>query len=281
VHGCDGPGVVAAVRDGRAERRWELLETYDVVIQRSNPADRFATWTERVGDPAADFGRLLRERGVRVINDPDGARLGGHPIYLHDLKEEYRPRTIITRDVDRIRAFLRDLGRPAVVKPLEGYGGDGVFFVDGPLEGNLPAAVGLLARQGLVVAQERIAEALTDGDKRVLLWRGEPFEVRPGQPSVYRRRRAPLDLRNNVSAGGTREPCDLDERDRATLAAIRDRLVRDGLLFVGADLAGGRLLELNVRCPAGLEGLGEVYGADGADVIAASMEELGPLSGRR
>lgn len=268
------PGVFRALLAGRTTARTEAVDDFDAVVLRANPADRYATWTERIPSPLAPFGRLLQRVGVPLVNDPAGAERAAHPSFMLDVPVPLRPRMAITRDLEQARAFLRELGAPAVIKPAAGYGGDGVLFVDGPDAPNLPSMFGLLARAGWVVVQERIDAALTDGDKRVLLWRGEPFEVAPGQPSVYRRRRAPGDLRNNLSAGGRREPCDLDAADRAVIAALGPALAANGVLLAGLDLAGGRLLEINAHCPGGLESLAIVYGRDPSDRVAAGIEDL-------
>lgn len=271
THG--GPGVVRAVLEGRAARRTEPVDAFDAVVVRVNPADRYATWTERIPSPLPPFGRLLARAGVPLVNDPAGAERAAHPAWLLDVPVPLRPRMAVTRDLEQARAFLRRVG-PSVIKPSLGYGGDGVLFVDGPDAPNLPALFGMLARTGWVVVQERVEAALTDGDARVLLWRGRPFEVAPGQPSVYRRRRAPGDLRNNLTAGGRREPCGLTADDRRVIDEVGPRLAAEGVLLAGLDLAGGRLLEVNVHCPGGLESLALVYGTDPSARLAEGLEEL-------
>ena len=266
--------VLEAVREGRSKRSVVPLDTFDIVFLRNNPADRYGTWVERMGNPSADFGRLLRRAGVLVINDPDNAVLASHPAYALELPAHLRPRTVVTRDLALVRRFLADLGRPAVLKPLAGYGGDGVFFVDGPDAPNLPAIVSHLARSGYLVAQERIDEAVDEGDKRVLLWFGEPFRTGPGgQPSVYLRRHDARDLRNNIATGARREPTTLDARDREVVDALRPMLLRDGLLLVGLDMAGGKVIELNVFCPGGLQSLDLVYGGDAAATLVEDLEQ--------
>lgn len=265
------PGsLVDAVRQGLADRGTAALDAFDLVVLRVNPADRYATWTERIPSPLAPFARLLA--GPPLVNDPAGAERVAHPTWMLGVPAHLRPRMVVSRDLGRIRAFLCALDSPAVLKPASGYGGDGVLFVDSPMAPNLPAMVGMLARTGWVIAQERIDAALTDGDKRVLLWRGRPFMVRPGQPSVYLRRRAEGDLRNNLSAGGTREACGLDTGDLAVIDAVGPRLVAEGVLLAGLDLAGGRLIEVNAWCPGGLESLALVYGVDPSARLVEDLE---------
>ena len=261
----------AALRAGEVSREERCLGEDDVVFLRNNPADRFGSWIERVGNPGVGFGRLLRAAGVRLVNDPDGMERARDHGYLALRVPELLPRTLVSRDAARIEAFLRELDAPAVLKPHGGYGGHGVFYVRRAQVANVRATIGVLAHEGYVVAQEWLPAARR-GDKRVLLWQGRPLELSGGRWSAYRRRSAPRDHRNNVHAGGRRARCGLSVEERACCERIGRYLREDGLALVGLDLVGEHVLEVNVFCPGGIGNMHALYGDNVAARIWADLE---------
>lgn len=261
----------ASLRAGAVRIDDRRMSDDDVVFLRNNPVDRFSSWIEKVGNPAVAFGRLLEGAGVRVINRPDGLERARHPAWLVERVPDLLPRGVITRDVDRILAFLRDLDAPAALKPLAGYGGHGVFHVRRGQVRNVRATIELLAHEGYVVAQEWLPEAAR-GDKRVLLWRGAPIPLGGDRWSAYRRKAAAGDHRNNVHAGGRRRACGLDERELAICRRVGAHLAGDGLDLVGLDLVGDRVLEVNVFCPGGIHNMHALYGGNVAARIWDDLE---------
>lgn len=272
----DPAGLVAALRASKPTRRSEKrLAEFDVVILRNNP---------HVGDgqsvrvnPAIELGRRLKGAGVMVLNDPDGLRRAGSKMYLAGFPAAIRPRTLITCSPSRVRAFLRELDGPAVIKPLFGYGGQNVFFVDRGQAGNLASIISTVRGSGYLIVQEYVAAAAR-GDKRVLLFAGAPLEV-DGRAAVYRRVHAGDDLRNNMHMGATRRACRLTRAERELCETIRPRLVADGLYLVGLDVAGGKILEINVFAPGGLHNMFELYAVDFASAAIADLERRFRLRG--
>ena len=259
------------------ESRYEdvRLAEFDVVLLRNNP---------HVGDgqsirvnPAIELGRRLKEVGVMVLNDPDGLRRAGSKMYLAGFPAAIRPRTLITCSANRVRAFLREIDRPAVIKPLFGYGGRNVFFVGRGETANLAQIISTVRSSGYLIVQEYVAAAAR-GDKRVLLLAGVPLEV-GGQVAIYRRLHASDDMRNNMHMGASRRRCRLTRGERELCETIRPRLVADGLYLVGLDIAGDKILEINVFAPGGLHNMQELYGVDLADAAIADLERRFKLRG--
>ncbi len=264
-----GPSsVVAALKAGTAKFEDLPLSKFDVVLLRNNP---------HVGDgrsirvnPAIELGRRLKHAGVMVLNDPDGLRRAGSKMYLAGFPAEIRPKTLITCSADRVRAFLRELDGAAVIKPLFGYGGQNVFFVGRGETANLPQIISTVRSTGYLIAQEYIPAAAR-GDKRVLLLAGVPLEA-DGSVAVYRRLHPRDDMRNNMHIGASRLRCRLTKAERRLCETIRPRLVADGLYLVGLDIAGDKILEINVFSPGGLHNMYELYRVDLADVAIADLE---------
>jgi glutathione synthase len=244
------------------------LTDFDVVFLRNNPkagvkdGDNF--------NPAIDFGRRLKQAGVMVVNDPDGLLRAGSKMYLAGFPVELRPKTLITRSVDRVRSFLRELDGPAIIKPLAGFGGQNVFYVGRGQTANLQQMISTVRRDGYVIVQEYL-QAVTKGDKRVLLLGGAPFRV-GGQVAAYKRMRPKDDIRNNMHVGGSRRRSDFDETEQRVCDLLRPRLVADGLYFVGVDLVGDKILEINVFAPGGIHNINELYDIDVGTAVVRDLE---------
>jgi glutathione synthase len=271
----DPSAVVAAVRNAADKSDDVSLARFDVVLLRSNP---------HAGDgrsirvnPAVELGRRLKQAGALVLNDPDGLRRAGSKMYLAGFPAEIRPKTLITCSADRVRAFLRELDGAAVIKPLFGYGGRNVFFVERGETANLGQIVSAVGNTGYLIAQEYVPAA-ERGDKRVLLVAGAPLEAE-GRVAVYRRLHARDDIRNNMHTGASRLRSRLTKAERRLCETIRPRLVADGLYLVGLDIAGDKILEVNVFAPGGLHNMYELYKVDLADAAVADLERRFKLRG--
>ena len=272
---CDPSSMLASVQGAGALREDVSLAGFDIVLLRNNP---------HVGDgnsvrvnPAIELGRRLKEAGVMVLNDPDGLRRAGSKMYLAGFPTAIRPRTLITCSANRVRAFLRELDGAAVIKPLFGYGGRNVFFVGRGENANLAQIIATVRGNGYLIVQEYVASAAR-GDKRVLLLAGVPIEA-GGRVAVYRRLHASDDMRNNMHLGASRRACRLTQAERELCETIRPRLMADGLYFVGLDIAGNKILEINVFAPGGLHNMHELYGVDLADAAIADLERKFKLRG--
>ncbi|HEX7506821.1 MAG TPA: glutathione synthase [Polyangia bacterium] len=274
AHG-DPASMLASLRSSVRLREDVRLAEFDIVLLRNNP---------HVGDgnsvrvnPAIELGRRLKEAGVMVLNDPDGLRRAGSKMYLAGFPAAIRPRTLITCSANRVRAFLRELDGAAVIKPLFGYGGRNVFFVGRGENANLAQIISTVRSSGYLIVQEYVAAAAR-GDKRVLLLAGVPLET-GGRVAVYRRLHASDDMRNNMHLGASRRGCRLTQAERELCETIRPRLLADGLYFVGLDIAGSKILEINVFAPGGLHNMHELYGVDLADAAVADLERKLKLRG--
>jgi len=273
--GHDPESLVAYLRSPQARAAEARLAGFDVALLRNNP---------HLGDgrlarvnPAIELGRRLKESGVMVLNDPDGLRRAGSKMYLAGFPAGIRPRTLITCSPSRVRAFLRELDGAAVIKPLYGYGGQSVFFVGRGQVANLAQIIAAVRGSGYLIVQEYI-RAAARGDKRVLLFAGAPLETE-GRVAIYRRVHANDDRRNNMHAGATRRSCRLNQAERELCETIRPRLVADGLYLVGLDIAGGKILEINVFSPGGMHNMCELYGVDFAGAAVADLERRWKLRG--
>jgi glutathione synthase len=260
----------ACLRSGTLESARLDLSGVDVAFLRHNPHDRYSNWGEKLGNPLDPFAHALERDGVHVVNRQVRADAWASGVALAGLPERLRPRTLVSRDEAEIRAFVADLGGPAILKPLHGAGGVGVFRVAGARDANLASMVDTLAGLGYVVAQQVVPEA-ADGDVRAVLWNGRPVDLGDGRVSAYRRVHRADDFRNNVHAGGRRAEASLSRGDLEVVEHLAPALVADGIVLAGLDLAGGRLLEVNVYTPGGLHNLHALYGVD---VAAAIFEEL-------
>lgn len=251
------------------------LEELDLLMLRNNPGDtEDCTWARDIG---LVFGGIALEHGVKVLNDPRGAYKALNKMYLSLIPEEIRPRTLITRDEEEVRRFVNEQEGNAILKPLSGYGGQNVFVVkpdDGP---NLNQMIEAVRRDGFVIAQEYLPAA-EDGDVRLILVDGRPLEV-DGEFACFRRVPAGEDLRSNMAAGGEAEFFGMTEELMKVAEALRPRLVADGMFFVGADIVGDKVLELNVFSPGGLGSPELLTGVDFAPAVIEAMEKKVGLVG--
>ncbi len=192
--------------------------------------------------------------GVSVFNRPQSLRDCNEKLYTAWFPE-LAPPTLFARDTSRLRAFHAEHG-DVIYKPLDGMGGSGIFRVasDGL---NLGAVIEQLSDQGrrMIVAQKYLP-AIADGDKRVLMIDGEPVP--------YCLARVPMagETRGNLAAGGSGRPQPLSAADRRIAAAVGPELRRRGLLFVGLDVIGEHLTEINVTSPTCAREIDAAFGTD-------------------
>jgi glutathione synthase len=213
------------------------------------------------------YATLLLERArgqTLLINDPRGLRDANEKLYALNFPE-YAPRTLVSADRERLLAFALEVGGKAVIKPLDGAGGYGVLALQSD-DRNARAIVDLLTREGrqLAVAQEYLP-AVRVGDKRILLLDGEPLGAILRVPRQD-------DLRSNIHVGGSVVPADLTPRELDMVRAMAPQLRADGLVFVGLDVIGERLTEVNVTSPTGIQQLGRFLGSHPEDLVIEWLE---------
>jgi glutathione synthase len=227
-------------------RMIDLRDDADVILMRQDPPFHLGYIT------AAHLLELVQPDTL-VVNDPAGVR--SSPEKILTLKFPHlMPPTLITRDVEQVRAF-RERHGDIVMKPLYGHGGAGVLKI-GRGDGNLEAIVDLFNKSGPepFIAQAFLP-AVTEGDKRILLVDGEPV-------GAINRRPPAGAIRSNLVVGGKAEASQLTPREMEICAAIGPELRARGLFFVGIDVIGGMMTEINVTSPTGARAVKTLTGAD-------------------
>jgi len=198
-----------------------------------------------------------------VVNDPFWVR--NFPEKLLVLKfPDLTPPTMIARDIDNLRAF-KDQHGDIIVKPLYGNGGAGVFRLTQD-DRNLSSLFELFtgfSREPLIA--QKYLPAVTQGDKRVILIDGEPIGAINRVPAAG-------ETRSNMHVGGRPEKVELTERDREICAAIGPVLREHGQIFVGIDVIGDYLTEINVTSPTGIQELERFDGINVAEKIWQVIE---------
>jgi glutathione synthase len=234
----------------------DLADEIDVVLLRQ--------------DPPFDIGYItatyLLERiagDTLVVNDPASVRDCPEKLFVLDFAR-FMPPTLITRSLDELRRFHATHGE-IVLKPLHGNAGAAVFRV--PRDGmNLASIAELFSR---IWPEPFIAQAflpaVAEGDKRIILVDGEVAGAINRLPGAG-------EIRSNLAAGGRAEQTQLTDREREICAALAPELKRRGLLFVGIDVIGGMLTEINVTSPTGIVALDRFDGSDSAGLIWEAIE---------
>jgi glutathione synthase len=244
-----------------AERRAPLAELDLILMRKDPPVDAEYVYATMMLERAA-------ESGVRVVNDPRALRDVNEKIVITRFPQCIPP-TLVTRDAAALREFAAQ-HRDIVLKPLHGMGGLLIFRVNSN-EPNVAVIIETLTALGtrFVMAQKFLPE-IALGDKRILLIDGEPVPV-----ALARVPRAG-DFRGNLAAGGSGVGVELGERDRWLCAQVAPFLVRSGLRFVGLDVIGDWLTEINVTSPTCARELDGIYGLDIAgqflDAVAAGAQ---------
>ncbi len=239
-------------------------------------ADCGLVWMRK--DPPIDMDYFLcsylldlAERSTTVVNTPRALQFANEKIFaLHFAK--LHPETVVAQDPALIRAEVERLGR-AVLKPWDGCGGRGVVVTHGD-DPNLGALIEMLTDHGQHAAiVQRYLPAIADGDKRIILVDGEP-------KGWINRIPGPRDHRGNMHVGASAVPCELDDRDREICATIAPVLKEHGMIFVGIDVIGGLLTEINVTSPTGIQEANRFLGITlERDIIDAALRRAHSLHG--
>lgn len=207
---------------------------------------------------------LAEQRGLLVVNKPASVRTANEKLFTAWFPE-FSPETRVTRDMGRIREFLAE-HQHIVVKPLDGMGGAMIFQVhaDDP---NISVILETITDYGKrTVMAQRFLPEFKQGDKRILLIDGKPF------PHGLSRIPAKGESRGNLAAGASSEGRDLTEREFEICAAIGPKLKEMGLMFVGLDVIGDYVTEINVTSPTCIRELDTIYGANIAGLLMDAVE---------
>ena len=226
------------------------LKEFDAVLMRVDPpVDREYLHATHLLDLAA--------HETLVVNNPRGVRFANEKAYaLHF--PELTPYTRLSSNPKQVRKWLEDGDSPLIVKPVDGHGGNGVFLLE-KSDRNTGSILESLTENGcrLIVVQQYL-EAAREGDKRVIMIDGQ------AKGAILRVPRSD-DHRGNIHVGGTVVKTELTRRDLEICSLVAPRLRADGLSFVGLDIIGDYLTEINVTSPTGIREYKEITGIDLAD----------------
>jgi glutathione synthase len=233
------------------------LAGFDVVLMRQDPPFDLAYIT------ATHLLELLPEEGPLVVNDPAAVRNAPEKLFVLRFKE-LMPPTLLSLDPDEIRAFWQEHGE-IVLKPLFGMGGAGVVHLR-PGDDNLNSLLEMYAavhREPVMV--QRYLPEVRQGDKRIILVEGEPEGAVMRVPPEG-------EARANLHVGGRARKTELTARDREICAAIGPSLREEGLVFVGIDVIGDWMTEINVTSPTGIQEIARLDGVEIAPKIWDAVE---------
>jgi glutathione synthase len=240
------------------EATWRDLGTIDVILARKDPPfdDQFLYDTMVL--------ELAEMRGTLVVNRPQGLRDANEKLFsLHF--PQCIPPTLVARNAAEIRRFTAEHGE-VVLKPLDGMGGASIFRTHRG-DPNLNVIIETLTKNGRAFcAAQRFIPEISAGDKRILMIDGEPV------PYALARMPQGDDFRGNLARGGKGVGVPLSEHDRWIAAEVGPELKRRGMLFVGLDVIGDYLTEINVTSPTGIRQVKRFGGADIAALIWDAIE---------
>jgi glutathione synthase len=253
--------------DAKVERI--SVDDLDVLFLRNDPSADLGVrpWAQSAG---FIFGQRAAARGVIVLNDPTSLASAINKMYFEHFPEAVRPRSLISRNGDDLRAFVENEGGKACIKPLQGSGGTNVFVVKPTAKGNLNQIIEAVTRDGYAIAQEYLPDA-KKGDTRLFLMNGQPFEVN-GKYAAFRRICAKGDVRSNLHAGGKLGKAVITDEMLELAEIVRPKLVQDGMFLVGLDVVGNKLMEINVFSPGGLGSAQKLEKADFATAVIEAIE---------
>jgi len=255
-------GATLAVRDEPgnhytlSDERHEELSGFDVIHMRQDPPFDLSYIT------ATHLLERVHPQTL-VVNDPRHVRNAPEKLYVLDFAD-FMPPTLITKDAAEIIAFKEEHG-DIIIKPLYGNGGAGVFRLPQGDE-NLFALIELFEmnfREPYVV--QRYLPEVRQGDKRIILVDGEPV-------GAINRVPAKGETRSNMHVGGRPEAADITAREREICEALGPSLRERGLIFVGIDVIGNWLTEINVTSPTGIREVRRFGGPDIAALIWDAVE---------
>lgn len=239
-----------------APRHLLLDDAVDLVLQREDPpvdAD-YVTATQILG--------LCRR--APVWNRPAGILAANEKLaalQFADLMTD----TLVTRRIPELVDFMAKMGGEMILKPLEGKGGEGIFHLRHGDRNFLPILEVATRFETHWVMAQRYLPAVRRGDKRILLLEGEPLGAVLRVP-------AERETRANLHVGGRAAPARLDDADRRIVERLAPWLRREGLFFVGIDVIGGKLTEVNVTSPTGLQEMSRLDEVDYAGRVLERIE---------
>ncbi|MCU0532999.1 MAG: glutathione synthase [Hydrococcus sp. Prado102] len=233
----DGHWIAAANWYELSPQSLTCLEEMDAVFMRTDPPVTmpylYATYILELIDSAKTI----------VINSPQGLREANEKMYTLQF-HQVMPETVVSQDKAVIRQFVEEK-KYAVLKPLGGKAGEGILFLD-PSDRNFNSIIEVSTQHGRepVMVQKYLPEA-KDGDKRIIVLDGQPIGAVNRVPTGS-------EFRGNMAVGGRVEKTEITDREKEICTAVGSQLQKNGLYFVGIDVIGGYLTEVNVTSPTGI-----------------------------
>jgi glutathione synthase len=236
------------------------LSNLDVILMRKDPPFNmefiYATY----------ILELAMNNGTLVVNKPSSLRDANEKMFINYFPQCIAP-TLVTRDAALIRQFAHEHNE-IILKPLDGMGGSSIFRIKHG-DPNTSVTIETLTNLGTqyIMIQKYISE-ISEGDKRILLINGEPID--------YALARVPLagETRGNLAAGGTGKGIELSKRDRWICEQVGPTLREKGLIFVGLDVIGDYLTEINVTSPTCIRELDKIYKMNISSKLMDCIESL-------
>ena len=250
---------------------FETIADLDALFLRKNPPMVYQT---------VEFLSSVSDK-VFMINNTTGQIKANSKLYILNFPEII-PETHVSRDPARLRKIINNFGGAMVVKPLQRYGGEGVIKVSLKDQENLNSLINYYVRayraypeREPIMVQEYMDEVQTRGDVRILLLNGEIV-------GAMRRKPSKGDFRTNIHAGARAYKHDITDQDRAICQIIRNSLRKDGLFFVGVDVIGNKMVEINCLSPGGIPRINRLDGVKIEAMVVDFIEQkVSDNSGRR
>ncbi len=239
-------------RTRRIELRREYRNHFTFHAETVGPVGAFDAIFMRKDPPfdipylhATQLLDLAQQEGAFVLNNPAGLRAANEKLYALNFPAVIPP-TLVSQNPNRIKDFLEALGGEMIIKPIDGHGGSGVFYVHRH-DRNLNSLLETATREGReqIIAQRYLPE-VRQGDKRLIVLNGAPLGCTLRVPRAD-------EHRGNIHVGGTCVKAEVTPRDREICRELAPRLRQDGLYFVGLDIIGDYLTEVNVTSPTGVQ----------------------------
>ncbi|HEY9629151.1 MAG TPA: glutathione synthase [Coleofasciculaceae cyanobacterium] len=234
-----------------------LLEEMDAVFMRTDPPVTipylYATYILDAVDPAKTL----------VVNAPSGIRAANEKMYALQFAEAI-PDTIVSQDKQIIREFVERQGM-AVIKPLGGKAGEGILLVEAS-DRNFNSLIEISTQGKTPIMVQAYLPAAKDGDKRIILLDGVPIGAVNRIPTGK-------EFRGNMAVGGRAAQVEITDRDRQICDQVAPALRRDGLFFVGIDVIGGCLTEVNVTSPTGIREIDRLEGVKLGEQVITWVEK--------
>jgi len=222
------------------------LGAFDAVFMRKDPPFDVAYLH------ATQILDLAQREGAFVMNNPAGLRAANEKLFALNFPGVIPP-TLVSQDAQRIKAFMEELGGEMIIKPVDGHGGFGIFYGHRD-DRNINSLIETMTHEGRdpIIAQQYIPE-VRQGDKRLIMLNGVPLGCTLRVPRAD-------EHRGNIHVGGTCVKAEITPRDQEICREVGPRLRQEGLYFVGLDIIGDYLTEVNVTSPTGVQEINTLNG---------------------